>query len=1082
VRLESTLKIVKDVVYSSFIKVCELIGIDISPLLNDMAQLVGDVALQIGILIFTAVVLYLIWRMIKIIIAKPVLAKESLELNGGAYDQKRAARRGKRIQRKIRQIKQQDDDTTCKNCKVEQTKIFLNEEYELCHNKNDDNNLYNLGFLDIIDDYCEEETNVGRLYQVQKQCALVQVYKAENNLEVKKNEIINYRRVDSPIEGWAVLLRATLKTTKLHSDLKDLLDNYKSIKINDYLIDFIIKNDGAEQHLDITIYGLNAEQGGHIAQISKAVIAACNPVKENYNKTKIVDKTTIAEIVQHGITEAIPIYNKIKEKHQCYLSRVPIEDLDNDKIGGRLFGLGHENQVICNGHFVEVGTVFRFWVTTKVPTSYADYRIAMVTTKDPVRDIAFARILTVQEVRLRFPKTFRLKNDNSLFPSLTPHLYTREKWEQITTHCNVLVNVPMCNIDVPAKASTNGRTQLSIRNSGVHDLEYMIISELTVDVNIAVPGCCGGIVMCTSDRWENRMLGFHAASSNSYWYATILVKEDLELVQMSDEDNWTKLIVPGEPLDLPSGNERNFVGRYRGTSLPVSKTSLSHWHKSPWFDEFEEQLQPSPLSPHDPRIEVELPVNQEGRKSLLMAENEKMCRELPNMNLEKLRIIEKQMITELACKLRGKVRQVPTNMDDAIYAGLNGASDNVFVTGLRVNKAAGLPWSNLVNGSLKSDYLTCNPATGEVTFNDSKGHILRKRVEEKLTKGKVGHRVISLSNSKIKDAPIKISAVKSGKVRVFHSIPVDKMIVDSAVYGNFKEAYQREFVKAQHAIGVNPHSRGWEEIYNHLARHPNVFDCDFANYDKFLHRELLQTVFDIINKTIQIVAPDDWNEMREVLKTESIETFVVDFDTVYKTNRGNKSGEFMTTVVNCIANDILSFYCWIEVTGTEDITSYRQNVAPIYFGDDGVESVSDAAKELYNYTTVKEVYTAIGHQVTPGSKDGVEAPFTEMDQISFIKRGFKDLDGRIVAPLLQRSIESPFVWTELKEEAYDLWEGVVQEKLYEAVLHGSEYYEKFRDKLSRCSNPGLRSHLAPLLSVPYDLKLKDYWKNCYKYE
>jgi hypothetical protein len=1082
VRLEGTLKIVKDVIYSSFIKVCELIGVDISPFLNDMANLVGDTALQVGVLIFTAVVLYLIWRMIKIIIAKPVIENE-LELNSGAYDQKRAAKKGKRIQKKIRQIRQHDGSTECKNCKVEQTKNFLNEEYELYHNKNDDNNLYNISFLDIIEDYSEEETNVGRIYQIQKQCALVQVFKAENELEVKKNEICQYRRVESPLEGWAVLIRATLKSSKLFSDLQELLGNYKSINISDYLIDFIIKLEDGEQHLDITVYGLNAEQGGRIAAISKATIAACNTVKENYNKTKVVDKTTIAEIIEHhGMPEAIPIYNKIKEKHQCYLSRVPVEDFDNDKIGARLFGIGHENQIICNAHFAEVGTYFRFWVTTKVPTSYAEYRLAIMTSKDPVRDIAFARILTVQEVKLRFTKLFRLKNDNSSFPSLTPHLYTREKWEQITTHCNVLVNVPMSNLDVPAKATAHGRAQLSVRNAGVQELNYLIVSELTVDVGVAVPGCCGGIVMCTSDRWENRMLGFHSAASNSYWYATILVKEDLEIVKMCDEDNWAKLIVPGEPLDLPPGDERDFVGRYRGTSLPVSKTTLSHWHKSPWFDQFEEQLQPSPLSPNDSRIEVDLPVNQEGRKSLLIAQNEKMCRELPNMKLEKLRIIEDQMITELTCKLRGKVRQVPTNLEEAIYAGLNGARDNIFVTGLRVNKAAGLPWSNLVNGSLKSDYLTCNPATGEVTFNSTKGKILHERVVEKLTKGKAGVRVISLSNSKIKDAPIKISAVKSGKVRVFHSIPVDKMIVDSVVYGNFKESYQREFVKAQHAIGVNPHSRGWEEIYNHLVQHPNIFDCDFANYDKFLHRELLQTVFNIINKTIQNVAPDDWDFMREVLKTESIETFVVDFDTVYKTNRGNKSGEFMTTVVNCIANDILSFYCWTEVTGVEDITSFRQNVAPIFFGDDGVESVSDAAKDLYNYTTVKEVYTAIGHQVTPGSKDGLEAPFTDVDQISFIKRGFKELDGRIVAPLLQRSIESPFVWTELKEEAFDLWEGVVQEKLYEAVLHGAEYYEEFRSKLLMCSNPGLLSHLAPLLSVPFDLKLKDYWKNCYKYE
>lgn len=1085
-RMEASLKIVKDVVYSSFIKVCELVGLEIGPFLDGMAELMGDTALQITIVLLTGAMLYLLWRLIKCLISKKVTRE--IEEQGGAYDEKRAARKGKKIEKKIRslrKIQQHANSTKCNDCNKEKNKMFLSEEYDICHNKLEDNSVYSVNWLEYIEDYCEEGTYVGRYYQVQKECGLSLVYKADTELLVQKNEIIAYKRCESPLEGHAVMIRMKVVSESPYEEVGKILSKYKSLNISDYLIDIVINRKQEVYHLDITIYGLNAELGGHIVVISRKNIADCIAEKDNFNKTKIMDKITVGEVVEHrGLEQAVDRYNVIKEHHQVYISKVPIDELDNNKAGSRLFGLGHSKQIICNAHFGEVGQVFRWWKSNKVVVTYNDYRLAIITYVDPVRDIAFARILTVQEAKAKYGKLFKMSSDNSIFPSLIPHLYSERDWKEVVQHCSVLINVPLLRLDIVGRANAYGKETVKVKGVGEKEVDYLILNDLQINTGFSKPGSCGGIVVCTSDK-DNRILGFHAASSQNYWYATILIKEDLEidqLQQQSDEvDDWEKLIVPGEPQDLPEGEEVTFVGRYRGNSLPVSKTSLSHWHHSPWFDQFEEQLQPSPLSPLDPRIEVDLPKNQVGLKSFLMSENEKMCRALPKLDQPVLDIIEKQFVSELSCKLRNKVRIVPSNIDQAVYAGLNGARDNIFVTGLKTNKAAGLPWASLPNGALKSDYLDCNPMTGEVTFNNKKGTILERRVHQKLLMGKQGKRIISLSNSKVKDAPIKISAVKKGKVRVFHSIPADKIITDSTVFGNFKEAYQREFLNCNHAVGVNPHSRGWEEIYRHLSKHPHVFDCDFANYDKFLHRELLEAVFNVINKTIMEVAPDDWDKVREVLKEESIQTYVVDFDTVYKTNRGNKSGEFMTTVVNCIANDILSFYCWIKLSGNEDITSYRDNVAGVFFGDDGVESVSEKAKDIYNYMTVKDVYTAIGHSITPGSKDGVEQPFAPIDQIQFIKRGFKELDGRIVAPLLPRSIESPFVWTELDASQYDIWEGVVREKLYEAVLHGEEYYEEFRNKLSKCADPGLRMHIANLVSVPYDLKIKDYWNNCYKH-
>ena len=133
------------------------------------------------------------------------------------------------------------------------------------------------------------------------------------------------------------------------------------------------------------------------------------------------------------------------------------------------------------------------------------------------------------------------------------------------------------------------------------------------------------------DRYSNKLVGFHAASGNNVWYAAFLTLEDVSDIEMQREtdDPWWKFIVPGKPEDLPDGEEVEFIGRYRYTTLPVSSDSIKHWHLSPFANEFEEQLLPSPLGPRDPRILVDLPTNQIGMPSLLIAENSKMCAKLP---------------------------------------------------------------------------------------------------------------------------------------------------------------------------------------------------------------------------------------------------------------------------------------------------------------------------------------------------------------------------------------------------------------------------------------------------------------------
>jgi hypothetical protein len=198
------------------------------------------------------------------------------------------------------------------------------------------------------------------------------------------------------------------------------------------------------------------------------------------------------------------------------------------------------------------------------------------------------------------------------------------------------------------------------------------------------------------------------------------------------------------------------------------------------------------------------------------------------------------------------------------------------------------------------------------------------------------------------------------------------------------------------------------------------------------------------------------------------------------TERGNKSGEYLTTVINCICNDILSYYAWIKTTGNDDLSEFRNNVSGVSFGDDKIESVSDEYAEKYNYFTAKDVMSSIGHIITPGAKDGVERKFCPVDQAQFLKRGIVEWENLIVAPLLQRSIESPFVWTQIETSEHEIWYNLVEQTMFEALLHGQDYYDQFREKLGKCNDADLRGSLASLLSVDYKVAKRKYLARYYE--
>jgi hypothetical protein len=934
--------------------------------------------------------------------------------------------------------------------------------------------------------YCEFVRN--------KNSHIVASYIEAEDFLVEKSELRSLKRIPIVVnkeDGYGVEICHNLvgSEAEIREQHAKFLQRLEKLKVADWQGEIYCRLVENVYHFKIYLVGLTTTIQGLPRKFVQRELKELSAIAEDIKGLKKITEVSTDEIFdQHGADESMTLMGSLVEKHQVFMSVADMNDVDSAEVRKMTFGIGHYDVIIFNAHVYEVGEFVRFWRWGNRKTLQG-YQICHVESTDLVRDIGFARIINKD----RFKSVLMSRGIRSQcsmmasmvdrFRSIEPYLCDEKNWREITDDQSCLCYLPSAQALAIGRVSVEGQKTKFIRtkDSVTSQLtDFVKISQLNMSVSLARKGDCGGLILSYRDRYQSKIIGFHCGGTASNWYAAILRKEDIRLFTQhgAEEDSFRKLIVDGLPTDLPHGPQCTFLGKYKFKTKPAGNKSLTHWKYSPFHEQFEEQLQPGPLDGNDPRIKIEVPRNGLGEKSLLLIPNSVMCSDLPPMDRDVLALCVEQLTTEMTNKI-GHIKTTPSDMESLLELGLNGDRENSFCTGMELDKASGLPWNEIPGCSKKKHFLRNDD--GFISFiDDVNGMRLKNRVIKKLLSSNQGERLVSLSNSKLKDAVIKLSAIENAKTRVFHCIPVDKVICDAALFGNFKEAYSQAFLKLNHAIGVNPHSLQWRAIYEHLNRHPNVFDMDFSNYDKHLHSELMHAAFSIIRKVITARAPDDWDTARSILELESIKTYVVDYDTVYMTERGNKSGEYLTTVINCICNDILSYYTWIKTTGIDDLSEFRNNVSGVSFGDDKIESVSDEYAEKYNYFTAKEVMSSIGHIITPGAKDGVERKFCPIDQAQFLKRGIVEWENLTVAPLLQRSIESPFVWTQIDVAEHEIWYNLTEQTMFEALLHGKDYYDEFRAKLGKCNDENLRGALASLLSVNYEVAKRKYLSRYYQ--
>lgn len=797
-------------------------------------------------------------------------------------------------------------------------------------------------------------------------------------------------------------------------------------------------------------------------------------------------ETTAVVPVKQDSGQLTDVMKVIVNKHLVKVASLDIARVQDATNSIMAHGLGYLDKVVFNAHVINSHNYEHPFV--KIYKDNNKFKLAKVISVDAIRDIAIAQFVRRAEVD-RFTREkygFLLKlpgfdSNLSVFADLTPYLLTEAQMSIVLSGVSTLHHLPMSNINVIGR--TKGRVTRvfsTVVDDKTLDIKRSVITYTigsSSSVACSKHGDCGGPILVAEGSMVGKLLGFHSlVAKNDLWFSVFLTVEDIALVvseySMTVPNDYYTIGVSYD--ESPVGPCKELIGTFKYRTMSATNTNLNHWRHSPWFDQFEEQLQPGPLSVSDPRIDItKIRLNTHGDPSLLANANEDMVTSL-NYTVDKdlLNWIVDAVYDEYK-PFFDDVKTLPKDWDLIDEIALNGHYGNKYVTGIKTDAAAGLPWSyeGIV---LKSDAIAVDPLTGRRSFKgDEKGIRMQEYFHHKLSCAAHGQRLMSYINSKLKDTTIKKEYVKIGKTRVFNCVPLDIILVESALFGSFKECYTRAYLSCHHAMGTNVHSIHWTMIATELQKHPNYFDADYTNFDKKEHQDFLYAAY----KLIKMLRPQDaWSAAVDVCADELINSYMVDGQTVYKVERGNKSGSFLTTVINCIVNDFYVIYAWVKATNMKCLKTMRDNVVDIAFGDDLIISVSDDYREEFNFVSFKQIVEQLGHTITDGSKSKEVQKFTNFEDIWFLKRRFVKSNCFYIAPLLKRSIESPFVWTELLNSQVEIWHNLIEEQLLEASLHGEEYYIEFQNKIKFCSDTQLLRQLESIYCMSYQGACTKYWK------
>jgi len=616
---------------------------------------------------------------------------------------------------------------------------------------------------------------------------------------------------------------------------------------------------------------------------------------------------------------------------------------------------------------------------------------------------------------------------------------------------------------------------------------YCVKDYLTY-TGILHEGDCGAPLFYSSGGALPRtIMGIHFAASgenmgHGMFLTQELVKDALAMYKVQVQPPIEEAIQLEEPDDFVREATANMQWTVKGIARTcegvrnVTKTSI---RKSPLYEyDGPAMTQPAILSPRDPRLEGK-PFDP------ILNGVKKYARQLPEFNREDIREgigALKDMIMEARARIHPvETRVLPDHIN------INGDPRLPFIQGLDMSTSAGHPYKkkNLTRKQLFS---------GEPGAKVIANELLRERFEKRVAEARKGRKIESYWVDTAKDERVKNKKITTPKTRVFTNAPLDFLMAGRKFFTGFNAFLNQLRSRIFSAVGTNPYSDEWDEMFRYLAEvgTKNALDVDINLFDGTVDPEFHEAYVEVANwyynefKEVEEETEDD--VARRVLNDEIIHTpclmSIYDrrtgkyYTVCYEVHTGEPSGVFDTANRNSVINFLYFFLTWMYLArrfcpDKANKEAFLEFVRLKTYGDDAVVSVHESCP-WYNINTIVQATREMGLSVTNATKElGVQSDYKPLYQCQFLKNMSAYLNGKMVAQLERDVIREMLYW--YKESDFEDVEGCVQQIVTASTqflyFYGPDEYNRTCKKLQeKCYTENL--HIVIPTWTSLDLKYR----------
>lgn len=546
-------------------------------------------------------------------------------------------------------------------------------------------------------------------------------------------------------------------------------------------------------------------------------------------------------------------------------------------------------------------------------------------------------------------------------------------------------------------------------------------------------GDCGKLLVAASPLLVGRCIGMHVAGASDNTtttnYSSAIDRDDLEttLAKFVSAQVYTnESIEPVQDFILDSHftpianlapvseNRRSTIMRssVHGRFGPIPNAPA---HLGPFVDKNNEIVDPLP-------------------KALLKAAGV-----TPAISYELVDTAQKDLYRLL---LESPIKRTPTVYD--FQTAVTGLPDDPLLAPLNRTTSPGYPWCLTNRKRGKTAYL----GDSDYVFDGMLPEKLQSETHALIESCRQGiiPRVVWIDT--LKDELRPHDRVDAGKTRAFAIGPQHFTIAFRMHFLSFTAWMMENRVHNECAVGINPYSHEWTQLYRHLqSRGREVVAGDYSNFDGTLLSYVLWSVLDIINDWYN----DEHTLTRIALFCSIVHSTHLVRGVLYQWTHSQPSGCPITSILNCLYNSIIIRTAFLLLCPLEyDISHFAQHVTMISYGDDNVINVSPVISPWFHQGTITRALAELGMTYTDESKSGRELTTRTIDEVSFIKRSFRyDYQfNRQFAPLPLNHIMSILNYTSKSRttDQLDLEFQQVQSVYTELAQHGEGI---FNDKVSK---------------------------------